>query len=70
MKPTLQEVPSERRKYMVHVIGGGNPTKVHETLVEAAAEAVRLTEKLGRTSFVMESIGIIQPARKPKETSS
>ncbi len=55
---------------MVHVIGGGNPTKVHETLVEAAAEAVRLTEKLGRTSFVMESIGIIQPARKPKETSS
>lgn len=71
MKAKLKELPQAKRKWMVHVLGGGNPTKVHDDLGMAAAEAVRLCEKTGRATFVLESIGVVYPPKpQPAEATS
>jgi hypothetical protein len=42
--------------YMVFVDGENTPTKKHESKEEAEKEAIRLSEKLGKKAFVLESL--------------
>lgn len=47
----------EKRFWMVYCEGGHGPVQKHNNTTDAYREAKRISNKTGRTSFVLEVIG-------------
>ena len=45
--------------------GGSAPSKRHETKEEAIAEAGRLAQQSNEAYFVLEVVGVVEPAKIP-----
>lgn len=50
---------------MVYVEGGNSPTHKHETAESAQVEAARLTEKEGKTTYILQAVYGYEVAANP-----